>query len=206
MRTTRVRIHAASGASVVARGAAATPDVTDHHCESASPKVEPRRASPHGLRRMLAYAMVGPKGSTSRRALITAGLVVGAALVAATAAIHLDLWASGYRNIPTIGPLFLLQGIAAVALAVLLVAWRRLGAVVTAAAFMVATIAGLLLSVYVGLFGFMDTLAAPYAGASLVVESAGAVVLGLAGTVLLVDHRRSSSLSVPGAMPSPVRC
>ena len=42
---------------------------------------------------------------------------------------------------------------------------------------MIATIGGLLLSVSVGLFGFMDSPATPYAGLSLGVESAGAVVL-----------------------------
>src|ERR1700735_2828555 len=39
--------------------------------------------------------------------------VVGAGLLIATAAIHLDLYLTGYRTIPTIGWLFLLQVIAA---------------------------------------------------------------------------------------------
>src|ERR1700724_2856359 len=39
--------------------------------------------------------------------------VVGSGLLIATAAIHLDLYLTGYRTIPTIGWLFLLQGIAA---------------------------------------------------------------------------------------------
>jgi hypothetical protein len=62
-------------------------------------------------------------------------------------------------------------------LAVALVAWRRLVTVVAAAGFMIATIGGLLLSVYVGLFGFMEALSAPFAGLSLAVESIGTVVL-----------------------------
>jgi hypothetical protein len=122
-----------------------------------------------------------------QRAAITLALVVGAALVATTAAIHLHLWASGYREIPTIGPLFLFQGIAGAILAVVVVAWRRLVTVVAAAGFMIATIGGLLLSVYVGLFGFRDTLAAPFAGLSLAVESAGAVVLVSVGIALLLE-------------------
>jgi hypothetical protein len=124
-----------------------------------------------------------------RPAAIILALLVGAALVATTAAIHLHLWAAGYRNIPTIGPLFLFQGIAGAAIAVALVAWRRLVTVVAAAGFMIATIGGLLLSVYVGLFGFTDTLSAPFAGLSLAVESAGAVVLGVAGIVLAMGGR-----------------
>ena len=50
---------------------------------------------------------------------------------------------------------------------------------------MIATIGGLLLSVYVGLFGFMDTLSAPFAGLSLAVEIAGTVVLVAVGAELV---------------------
>jgi hypothetical protein len=88
-----------------------------------------------------------------------------------------------------------LQGIAGAALAVALVASGRLLTVVAGAGFMVATIGGFLLSVYVGLFGFMDTLAAPFAGVSLVVESAGAVVLSVAAAVQLVGRLRSETSS-----------
>jgi hypothetical protein len=97
----------------------------------------------------------------------------------------------GYRTIPTIGPLFLVQVIAGALLAVLLLSSRRLLMVVAAAGFMIATIVGLLLSIDVGLFGFRDTLAAPYAGLSLGVESAGAVVLAVVGTLLVRGHGRS---------------
>jgi hypothetical protein len=115
----------------------------------------------------------------------TLAVIAGAALVATSAAIHLHLWASGYRTIPTIGPLFLFQGIAGAALAVILVAWRRLLVVAAAAGFMIATIGGLLLSVCFGLFGFVDTLSAPFAGLSLAVESAGTVVLVAVGAELV---------------------
>jgi hypothetical protein len=43
--------------------------------------------------------------------------VTGAALLAASAGIHLDLYLTGYRSIPTIGWLFLLQVIAGFVLA-----------------------------------------------------------------------------------------
>src|SRR4249920_3419271 len=43
--------------------------------------------------------------------------VAGSGLLIATAAIHLDLYLTGYRTIPTIGWLFLLQVLAAFALA-----------------------------------------------------------------------------------------
>src|SRR5437660_795413 len=48
--------------------------------------------------------------------------VTGAGLLAATASIHLDLYLTGFKHIPTIGPLFLLQIIAGFALAVAVLA------------------------------------------------------------------------------------
>ena len=135
--------------------------------------------------RIPAYATAGPGGSTILRFATTLTLLAGAALAAASGAIHLHLWADGYRTIPTIGPLFLSQGIAGVVLGLVLAASRRLLAALATAGFVVATIGGFLLSVYVGLFGFSDTLAAPWAGVSLVVESVGTVVL-VAGSALLL--------------------
>ena len=44
--------------------------------------------------------------------------VAGAGLLAAAGAVHLDLYLTGYRSIPTIGWLFLLQVIAGFVLAV----------------------------------------------------------------------------------------
>ena len=143
------------------------------------------RAKRRAAGRMLRYATAGPAGPAPRQVVTTLAVIVGATLVATSAAIHLHLWASGYRTIPTIGPLFLFQGIAGGVLAVTLVAWRRLLVVAAAAGLMIATIGGLLLSVYVGLFGFMDTLGAPFAGVSLAVESAGTVVLVAVGAELV---------------------
>ena len=90
-------------------------------------------------RRMWSYALIRPAGSVARRTGILLCLVVGALLLAASGAIHLQLWLMGYRNIPTIGPLFLLQGISGFLLAAILLLSRRLLMVVTAAGFMIAT-------------------------------------------------------------------
>ena len=43
--------------------------------------------------------------------------LTGAGLLVATAAMHLDLYLTGFRTIPTIGPLFLFQVIVGFALA-----------------------------------------------------------------------------------------
>jgi predicted lipoprotein with Yx(FWY)xxD motif len=60
--------------------------------------------------------------------------VAGAGLLAATGAIHLDLYLTGYRSIPVIGWLFLLQVIAAFGLAAASVAALVLLAVAVAGA------------------------------------------------------------------------
>jgi predicted lipoprotein with Yx(FWY)xxD motif len=82
--------------------------------------------------------------------------VVGAALLAATGAMHLDLYLTGFKNLPTIGPLFLLQVIAAfvLALAVLIPRGRLIPAV--GALFAASTLGGYLLSIWFGLFGFHE--------------------------------------------------
>jgi hypothetical protein len=109
--------------------------------------------------------------------------LAGAALLVVSSVIHLHLWSTGYRHIPTIGPLFLLQGIAGIVLALLVAASRRGWAALVGAGFAASTIGGLVLSVEVGLFGFMDSLHAPDAILSLMVESAALVVLAAAVVV-----------------------
>ncbi len=104
--------------------------------------------------------------------------VAGGGLLLATAAIHLDLYLTGFRNIPTIGWLFLLQVIAAFALGLaVLVSGSRLAAA-AGAGFALATLGGYLLSMWVGLFGFTEvrTTAGIVAG---VIEVAAAAALGM---------------------------
>jgi hypothetical protein len=100
--------------------------------------------------------------------------------------IHLQLWSDGYRGISVIGPLFLIQGIASIVLAVALAAFRRLVLLAAGAALAAATAAGLLLSAGTGLFGYVESLAVPYAETSLVVEFTSAAVLAAAAAIVLV--------------------
>jgi predicted lipoprotein with Yx(FWY)xxD motif len=82
--------------------------------------------------------------------------IVGAALLVASGAIHLDLYLTGYRTIPTIGPLFLLQVIAAFVLAVAIPVTGSWLAAAAGALFAVSVLGGYLLSLWVGLFGFTE--------------------------------------------------
>jgi hypothetical protein len=109
---------------------------------------------------------------------------IGAGFLVWSAVIHLMLWSDGYKNVSVIGPLFLVQGIVCIVLALAIVALRWLALIAIGAATGVATAAGLLLSVHVGLFGFKDSLAVPYATLSLAVEFTAAFVLLVAACVL----------------------
>ena len=82
--------------------------------------------------------------------------IVGAALLIASGAIHLDLYLTGYKSIPTIGPLFLLQIIAAFVLAAAILVTRHWLAAAAGAGFAASTLGGYLLSLKVGLFGFTE--------------------------------------------------
>ena len=82
--------------------------------------------------------------------------IAGAALLVASGAIHLDLYLTGYRTIPTIGPLFLLQVIAAFVLAAAILVTGNWLAAAAGAAFALGTLGGYLLSLKVGLFGFTE--------------------------------------------------
>jgi hypothetical protein len=76
-----------------------------------------------------------------------------AAAVLASAAIHLRLWHEGFRYLPTIGNLFLLNVVAGVLFSVLLVVWRHWLPAVLAMCFGAATLAAFTLATTVGLFG-----------------------------------------------------
>ena len=82
--------------------------------------------------------------------------IAGAALLIASGAIHLDLYLTGYRSIPTIGWLFLLQVITAFVLAVAILVTRNWLAAAAGAGFALSTLGGYLLSLKPGLFGFTE--------------------------------------------------
>ena len=124
----------------------------------------------------------------------------GAGFLVWSAVIHLMLWSDGYKSISVIGPLFLIQAIAGIVIALAIVALRWLALLAVGAATGVATAVGLLLTVNIGLFGFKDSLSVPYATLSLAVEFTAAFVLLVAACVLaLARSARAASNSSPVA-------
>jgi hypothetical protein len=132
--------------------------------------------------------------SQGRPALLMAGRLLGVGLTVAMGWIHLWLWVDSYRQVPLIGPLFLLNAIGAVALAgVLLVVPTRVlstTAMVTAV-FTAGTLAALILSLTVGLFGVQESMQTPLVVATLIVESTGVAVLVLTALLSVRSRRRA---------------
>jgi len=104
----------------------------------------------------------------------------GGALLAGTAAIHLDLYLTGYNSIPTIGVLFLLQVIVAFLLAIAVAVTGNRIVALLGAGFAIATLGGYLLSVWVGLFGFKEVRTTAGVVAAVIEVAAFAVLAGLA--------------------------
>jgi len=130
----------------------------------------------------------GPSALASApgRVIVTVLIAGGAACAVYSGYIHLYLWGRQqfpYRDIPTIGPLFLIQGIVAILIG-LLVITRRLGAVLAGAGLLVVSVAALVIDVEVGMFGFKDSWSVPYVKTTLYEEILGAVLLLVAAVAM----------------------
>jgi hypothetical protein len=141
----------------------------------------------------------GDIASLLARVAITVLIAGGAACTVYSGYIHLYLWGRQpfpYRDIPTIGPLFLIQGIAAILIGLLVIITRRVGALLVGAGLLVVSVVALIIDVEVGMFGFKDSWAVPYAKTTLYEEIVGAVLLLVAAGVLAWSGRAGR----PGAL------
>ena len=138
--------------------------------------------------------------------------LTGAGLLVATAAMHLDLYLTGFRTIPTIGPLFLFQVIVGFALALAILAapftsvTRRPAVDASIAAvgagYAIATLGGYLLSLWVGLFGFHEIRTTAGTVAGIIEIAAFGVLLGLA--VLVLEPQWPGRLAPVRSLAAPV--
>jgi hypothetical protein len=118
-----------------------------------------------------------PSGSPGRRAAALLLRLVCVALLAWIGYIHLHLWLEGYRQIPTDGPLFLLDAVAAFLLAAILLLWPAPLAGLLAVGYTASTIGALLISLTVGLLGFRESISASYVTQSLAIETITVIAL-----------------------------
>jgi hypothetical protein len=144
------------------------------------------------------WALLSRGPGLSRRPIdlaATAAFVCGGGLLVWSAAIHYHLWSEpdGYRSIATIGPLFLLQSISGLVIGVVVVAARRLWAALLGIGFVATTVAGFLVSVTHGLFGFKESWLAPFATQAFAIEVVAAGLLVVAGVLCLADPSQLSS-------------
>jgi len=154
-----------------------------------APGPAPQASLPRRAARLLVRRPASLRSPAARWAVSILALA-GAAALAWSSVIHLQLWSDGYRTISVIGPLFLIQGIAGIALALVLVVFRWAALLAAGALLLAGTAAGLLLSAGIGLFGYQESLAVPYAVSSLTVEFAGAAALAAAAVLLLAARLR----------------
>jgi hypothetical protein len=115
------------------------------------------------------------------RLLVVRILVAVAVLVSAW--VHLKLWIDGFRDLSVVGPAFMLNAVAGVVIAVLLLAWRHWLPLLLAVGFGVATLGAFVTSTTVGLFGVHEQWTGFYVFAAAVSEAV-AIVVGALGLLL----------------------
>lgn len=121
--------------------------------------------------------------------------VVTAAAVLVSGAVHLKVWLDGFRNIAVIGPSFMLNAVAGLVIAVLLLAWRHWVPPLLAVGFGAATLGAFVVSATVGLFGVHEL----WTGGPVLTAAASEVVAVVAGLAVLLREnprllRRSPAL------------
>jgi len=116
--------------------------------------------------------------------------VLAAAAVLVSGAVHLYLWQEeNYKAIDVIGPAFLVNGVAGVVIAVLLLAWPHWVPAFLTFGFGASTLGAFVVSTTVGLFGVQEQWSG-WAVWTAAISEAAAVLLGL---LLLVRAGRTRS-------------
>ena len=141
------------------------------------------------LRQFGSWRIPSQQGSPTRRAAALLLRLACVALLGWIGYIHLHLWLEGYRQIPTDGPMFLLDAIAGYALAATLLVRPAPLAGLLSAGYTAATLGALLISLTAGLFGFHESLSASYVTQSLTIEAITIFAL-LGWTALAAAARR----------------
>jgi hypothetical protein len=104
--------------------------------------------------------------------------LIAAAAVLVSGYVHLDLWFQGVRHQDMIGPAFLVNAVAALAIAVLLVAWKHWLPLLLTVGFGAATLAAFTISATVGLYGVHESWTGAWVWSAAIAEAV-AIVTGL---------------------------
>lgn len=118
---------------------------------------------------------------------------LAAVSVLVSAAVHLYLWFDFARDDDFLGPSFMLNAVAGVVIAVLLLAWRHWLPAFLALGFGLSTLLAFVLATTVGLFG----VTAAWSGWAAWVAAAAEVLAIVAGARLLVASNPLASRTQP---------
>lgn len=116
---------------------------------------------------------------------------LAAVLLLTGGVVHYNLWKSGYRHIPRIGPLFMANFAASVALAAAVVVSRRATVAFAGIALAAGSLTALVLSRTTGVLGFTETIWTGQAVQTLASEIGAIVALGVALTLQLRSTARA---------------
>jgi hypothetical protein len=119
-------------------------------------------------------------------------VLFAAVLMIVSGIVHIHLWDIAYRHVATLGPLFLVQAVAALVGAVVLAATRVVFVLLGSALLMVGTIVGFVLAATVGIFNFTLPVVTGWAYLALSTEAVSAIALG----VVVVRHIRSAEVAL----------
>jgi len=119
-------------------------------------------------------SILGRKARMMTRLIAAAGVLV-------SAGVHLYLWVDGVRDQHVVGPAFMVNAVAGLVIATLLMTWRHWVPLFLAAGFGLATLGAFLISVTVGLFGVHEHWIGVWVWTALVAEVVAVVAAATAG-------------------------
>jgi len=119
--------------------------------------------------------------------------LITAAAVLISAYVHLKEWVDGFRHVHVIGPLFILNGVAGIVIAILLVTWHHWVPPFLAFGFGATTLGGFVIAATWGLFGDHEKWQGPYVWTAAITEA-----VAIAGGLYLLVHERRTA-------PTPAR-
>jgi hypothetical protein len=133
------------------------------------------------LGRWLVAPVAGRRGDevTVGDVVAVVAVVAAAILMICSGLVHIHLWDIAYRHVATLGPLFLVQAVAALVLAVALGVTRVVVVALACMALMVGTVVGFILAVSVGIFGFTLQIVTAWAYEALAAELLSTILLGV---------------------------
>lgn len=120
---------------------------------------------------------------------------VAALAVLVSAFVHLRLWIDGVKDQHVVGPAFMVNAVAGVVIAILLLVWRDWEPLFLALGFGASTMGAFLISVTAGLFGVHEHWRGPYVWTAFIAEAVVivAAVMGLVREGYLTSARTAVS-------------